>query len=75
LIAFIPANPLPQPIAFATSVPIGDSFVIVGGLGSHNTTLNTVYHYNPLSDSWTLISTMKEGKMSAIAMMVDKEMF
>lgn len=72
------ANPLPRTIAFATVVPFGDSFLLVGGQEDaySETYLSTVYLYNPDKDSWTLLSAkMSEAKRNVIAMMADRNVF
>jgi N-acetylneuraminic acid mutarotase len=73
---YISANPLPHPISHATVVPIGDSFLVVGGETNLGETLDTIYHYIPHEDSWTLLDAkLKNGKGSVTAMTVPREMF
>jgi N-acetylneuraminic acid mutarotase len=71
------ANPLPQPITLATTVPFGDSFLLIGGMtgnSSRKTYLSTIYWYNPDEDSWNLLdASLKEGKAGVIAIVVDRE--
>jgi N-acetylneuraminic acid mutarotase len=70
------ANPLPQPIYWATVVPFGNSFLLVGGMTTDDTRLSTIYHYDPHEDCWTLLDAkLKEGKTNVIALMVDRKLF
>jgi N-acetylneuraminic acid mutarotase len=63
-------------MSLATSVPFGDTFLLVGGETTNGSKLSTIYRYNPEDDSWTLLdSRMKEGKRNVIAMLVDRELF
>jgi hypothetical protein len=69
------ANPLPHPIANATVVPFGDSFLLVGRISTGSLLLSTIYHYKPQEDSWTLLDAkMKEANSGVIAMLVEREM-
>jgi N-acetylneuraminic acid mutarotase len=69
------ANSLPQPIAYATVVPSGHSFLLFGGNTKENSELSTIYSYDPEEDIWTLLDAkLEEGKRRVIAMEVDVEM-
>jgi hypothetical protein len=68
-------NPFPHQISCATVVSYGNSFLLVGGI-CYGPYLSTIYRYNPEEDSWTLLDgRMKNGKCSAIAMLVKREIF
>jgi hypothetical protein len=57
----ITANPLPHAIYGAAVVPLGDTFLLVGGsINGH--LLKTICKYNVSNDSWDLLSVeMKRG--------------
>ena len=59
-------------------VPVGDSFLIVGGCNDCSDSLFNIYRYERLSDTWAL----QEAKVpedfycfGRIAMMVDVDIF
>ena len=72
------ANPLPQNIYGATTVPFQDSFLIVGG-GSDTPSygfLDTIYKYEADADSWTLLhQSLTRPLIWTGALMVDVEIF
>lgn len=51
---WIPKASLDDDIGYGASVPFRDSFLIVGGIRvfAANNYLNTIYYYNPDSDTW-----------------------
>ena len=61
-----------------------ESFYVVGGYNVwwnssdlvNNTALDTIYHYNVMKDSWTLLPhRMKYERQQATAMIVDSSIF
>ena len=71
-------NLLPQVLEEATVVPYGESFLLVGGEYFENLaeTTDTIYRYETLSDSWTLLDTRIPYNVSSpIALMVDIDIF
>ncbi len=48
-------NRLPHPIYASMSVPYGNTFALVGGWNGTSST-DTVYLYEPGSDTWTLVN-------------------
>jgi hypothetical protein len=70
-------NPFPHLIWDATSVPFGNSFLLLGGRKtSQRDRLDTIYCYNPDDDSWTLLNAkLKNSACSVAAMAVPWKMF
>ena len=71
-------NPLPLTLEDTTVVPDGESFLLVGGYHEDNPTFatDTIYKYEILSDSWTLLDTRIPYNVSSpIALMVDFDIF
>jgi N-acetylneuraminic acid mutarotase len=67
---------MPETLYDATSVPFGDSFLLVGGEIRNFSHVDTVYRYNPTDDTWTLLQArLKEGKAPAIAMLLERRIF
>jgi subtilisin family serine protease len=46
-------NPIPQPLIQPTVFERGGKIYVVGGFNAGDTTLNTVYIYNPAANSWS----------------------
>ncbi len=71
-------NPLPIQYEQATSVQYGDTFAIIGGYGylPNPHQHDTVYVYEPATDSWRLIpKRLTQKKWSMGAFTVDKSIF
>ena len=65
----------------ATVVPYGESFLLVGGYVGYDVspitgTIDSIYQYEILSDSWTLLDTkIPFNAYNVIALMVDIDIF
>ena len=79
-------NPLPRGIEQATVVPLNGTFLLVGGYDSdspdcnsnpfNGCALDTIYRYEKLDDSWTLLETkLPIAAAKPVAMMVDIDIF
>jgi len=69
---------LPLTLESTTVVPNGESFLLVGGyhIDNLNENTDTIYKYEVLSGSWTLLDTRIPYNVTApIAMMVDLDIF
>ena len=70
---------MPQSIANGAVVPLDESFLIVGGYNFQDRgqgPLDTIYKYNEIDDSWTLLDTKIPSPMwYAVALMVDLDIF
>ncbi len=67
--------PLPQPIRQSTSVPYGNTFLLIGGNKDFHF-LDTVYEYVAESGTWKLHPTrLDTPKRNVGAMLVRKESF
>ena len=74
----IPGNPLPHHLSAATVVPFGETFLLVGGFISDTfpQSTDTIYQYEKLSDSWTLLNTKIPYRAeNPMALMVDIDIF
>ena len=72
----ISGNPFPRAsITDSKAVPVGDTFIVVGGFdGGIRRYLDTIYKYEPLDDSWTLLETklpFKKGNVMALMVEID----
>ena len=86
---FISGNPLPKPLESATVVQLDESFLLVGGwhefidedvgggiIDELLSVQDTIWKYEPLADSWTLLETrIPYAAINPIAMMVDIDIF
>ena len=72
-------NSLPLPLQDTSVVPYGESFLLVGGCHAGDNlreVTDTIYKYEVLSESWTLLDTRIPYKVvSPIALMVDLDIF
>ena len=74
---------MPQALGYATVVQLGDTFLLVGGYYEDDEPpiwtdgdLDTIWKYEPSTDSWTLLDTKIPFRMeSPIALMVDIDIF
>ena len=75
----ISGNPLPQAMEDATVVPFGEAFLLVGGYVGDVAGIDvtdTIYKYEILDDSWTLLDTKIPFPCYVpIALMVDIDIF
>ena len=85
---FISGNPIPKPLESATVVQLDESFLLVGGwygvledvgggiISELLSVRDTIWKYEPLIDSWTLLETrIPFAAINPIAMMVDIDIF
>ena len=73
-------NPLPRGIEQATVVPLNGTFLLVGGYDFDSFDspgpLDTIYRYEKLGDSWTLLEAkLPIAAAKPVAMMVDIDIF
>jgi len=69
---------LPHHLSAATVVPLGETFLLVGGFISDTfpQSTDTIYQYEKLSDSWTLLNTkIPYRSENPMALMVDIDIF
>ena len=69
---------MPHHLSDSAVVPLGESFLLVGGFLSDAWPkyLDTIYKYEKLSDSWTLLNATIPYRAGApIALMVDIDIF
>ena len=71
---------MPEQIAEATVVPLEESFLLVGGWAytaiSDYVDMTSIYRYEKLNDSWTLLETrLPVPLVEPVAMMVDLDIF
>ena len=74
---------MPQALGYATVVQLGDTFLLVGGYYEADDfpiwtdgDLDTIWKYEPSTDSWTLLDTKIPFRMeNPIALMVDIDIF
>ena len=69
---------MPHHLSDATVVPLGESFLFVGGFLSDGWPKysNRIYKYEKLSDSWTLLNaTIPYRAGNPMALMVDIDIF
>ena len=73
---FITEDASPAPMYYPTTVPYGDSFVLIGGYNPVDAVyLSTIYFYDPIDQSFKLRERLRVAKSFPGAVMVDSMSF
>ena len=73
---FIAGNKFPTTLLGPAVAQHEESFYIIGGLDYYGKYLDSIYHYNVMDDSWTLLQDrMEYPRCYATAMIVNSLIF
>ena len=72
---FISANPLPQPIGYASIVQTDDdTFYLIGGYSGDGNYLADIYIYN-FDDTWEKINELRTPRNKHVSFLVPESLF
>ena len=66
---------MPQPRAYHTAVAVGGKIYVMGGSDSTNVASNTVYIYDPATDTWTTGASMPAPRVQHAAVAMKDRIF